>query len=251
MNWKLKAGLLWLLAIPAFTGIGGHAIPGSLLPGAGYGWIGYAVVVHGVIALVLGTRAYRLASLVALAITLPVVLLGAVISFAVLFVGGWSTVQQTATVAHYVHLFLTMVTVIPLALAMVAVIPLHRLEHHLLRRAKGVKTIEKIVLMVLRVFSHIVHFVLPNIMEVIREEGVLPVKGGVGGSHRGLSLGLRQRTSGVLSMMVHVGVEAICASIRYIPLWADEISRLPGSIESGQDKNTAGSPEEDQPKDRP
>jgi hypothetical protein len=33
--------------------------------------------------------------------------------------------------------------------------------------------------------------------------------------------------------MIQIGVEGICASIQYIPLWAIEISLLPGKRKSG------------------
>jgi hypothetical protein len=80
--------------------------------------------------------------------------------------------------------------------------------------------------MFIRVFNHIVYFVIPNILEVMREEALLrtvtenaslPT-----GSRRLLSLG-RRLTAG----LVQVGVSGICASLRFIPLWAREIDDLP------------------------
>jgi hypothetical protein len=228
MNWKLKAFLFWFLAVPAFTGFPVNNVPGALLPGAGYGWLAYAALVHSAILLLLGLKAYRFATLVALLITVPVVLLGAGISYAGLLIIGWSQSQQTVYAAHYIRLAITMATVIPLALSMVAVIPIHRLESHLLQRPTGVRFAEKIALMVSRVFNHILHFVLPNILEVIREERALSAVGTPHRSKRSETVPLRRRMGGVLRMLIHIGVEAICASIRYVPLWAEEISRLPG-----------------------
>ncbi len=121
-----------------------------------------------------------------------------------------------------------MVVVIPLVLSMVAVLPFHRLEHHILQSKQGVRTSEKIILMFLRVFSHIFYFVLPNILEVVREEGVLTRKRVLAGGQQSDRLPLSRRIVVMLRMMIIIGVEAICSAIRYIPLWAEEISELPG-----------------------
>jgi len=39
---------------------------------------------------------------------------------------------------------------------------------------------------------------------------------------------LARRFGALIKDMTQVGVEGICASIQYIPLWAVEISQLPG-----------------------
>jgi hypothetical protein len=128
--------------------------------------------------------------------------------------------------AHYLNLTLNMLSVIPLALAIVSSIPFDRLEQRLLRRAGGISSGEKYLLMFIRVFNHIVYFVIPNILEVMREEALLravtenaalPT-----GPRRIRSLG-RRLTAG----LVQVGVSGICASLRFIPLWAREIDDLP------------------------
>jgi hypothetical protein len=49
-------------------------------------------------------------------------------------------------------------------------VPFHELEHKLLQKQLGVSKIEKFFLMSLRVFNHIVYFVIPNILESIRAE---------------------------------------------------------------------------------
>ena len=74
-------------------------------------------------------------------------------------------------------------------------------------------------------------------LEVVREEGALPVKRRTGRSHGGAARPWHRRIAGLLPMMVHVSVEAICASIRYIPLWAEEISRLPGPAKKGRERD--------------
>jgi len=138
--------------------------------------------------------------------------------------------------AHYVSLCITMLTVIPLALSMVAIIPFQDVEQNMLNTTTGVSKIEKFVLMFLRVFkfNHIGFFVIPNIIETMREENqykkwvnsALRSSGPV--SIQGKLQLLGRRLTGLIREMIQVGVEGICASIQYIPLWAVEISQLPG-----------------------
>jgi hypothetical protein len=86
---------------------------------------------------------------------------------------------------------------------------------------------QKIVLMFLRVFSHIFYFVIPNILEVIREEGVLTGRGLLTPGQINKKPPLLKRLRKITQALVYIGVESICSAIRFIPLWADEISMLP------------------------
>jgi hypothetical protein len=90
--------------------------------------------------------------------------------------------------------------------------------------------------MFLRVTSHILHFVIPNILEVIREEGI-PQSArkmlGKPGAGRGRTPPMGPRVASFFRLLIHIGVEAICASVRYLPLWAEEIARLPGVGKAG------------------
>jgi hypothetical protein len=228
LSWWVKTGILWLLAIPAFTGFPLSRVQGFIVPGAEYGWIGYALAVHMVTWALLGKRAYRIAVSISGLITVPVVLLGSAISFLGLIISGWDPGLQAKYSAHYISLAITMLTVIPLALSMVAVIPFHRIEYRLLKKSTGASTIEKSVLMFLRVFSHIFFFVIPNILEVVREERAFSIIAGRKKFSGAESLTLRQRVSYMVQILIQIGVEGICAALRYVPLWADEISRLPG-----------------------
>jgi hypothetical protein len=228
LSWWLKTAILWFLAIPAFTGFPVNHVQGVIVPGAGYGWIGYGVVVHTMTWVLLGKKAYRIAFVISVLITLPVVLLGAGISFAGLFLRGWDPALQVQYSAHYISLAITMLSVIPLALSMVAVVPFHRIEYRLLQRSQGTSIIEKSALMCLRVFSHIFYFVIPNILEVVREERVFSIVTGRRKIPGVASLPLRRRLALMVRVLIQIGVEGICAAIRYVPLWADEISRLPG-----------------------
>ena len=126
--------------------------------------------------------------------------------------------------AHYVTLCLTMLTVVPLALNMVTTLPFHELEHHLLKSTGGVSRPQKMALMFARVFNHIVFFVIPSILEVVREERRLQP----GSSTPRTSVSAKVRISSILNELTQIGVEGICASIQYIPIWAVEISLLPG-----------------------
>ena len=86
--------------------------------------------------------------------------------------------------------------------------------------------------MFLRVFNHIVYFVIPNILEALREEGRFRQWAdyrshsiSAGGRTRFRSF--RYMLNRLLQDMIQLSVEGICAAIQYIPLWAVEISRLP------------------------
>jgi hypothetical protein len=102
-----------------------------------------------------------------------------------------------------------------------------------LNTASGVSKIEKWLLMFLRVFNHIVFFVIPTIVETMREEAQYkrwadsPMKSSTTGSLTGKIRLLGRRFLVLVKDMIQLGVEGICASIQYIPLWAVEISQLP------------------------
>jgi hypothetical protein len=157
----------------------------------------------------------------------PIVYVGGLVSWLLEMAGGVSPgAAGSVHGAHYVSLALNMLSVIPLALAIVAAIPFDRLEQRLLRKAGGISTGEKYLLMFIRVFNHIVYFVIPNILEVMREEALLRTvseNASLPAGPRRLRLLGRRLTAG----MVQVGVSGICASVRFIPLWAREIDDLP------------------------
>ena len=116
-----------------------------------------------------------------------------------------------------------MLSVIPLALSIVATIPFGRLEQHLLTGARGVAPWEKKALMAVRVFNHITFFVIPNLLEVVREERPFEPRGA-----RWRSGEERKAAPGALmAVLVQIGVAGICAALRFIPLWAREIADLP------------------------
>ncbi|MCF8067196.1 MAG: hypothetical protein K9L30_01280 [Desulfobacterales bacterium] len=227
MNWKLKALIIWVLAVPAFTGFPIHYLHGRLLAAVDYGWIIYGAIVYAAIVLLLGKKIYKITIIIALAITIPLVLLGTLISIIGLLISGWNVGDLMDIIGHYAHLMATMIVVIPLALSMITVLPFYRLESHILQSRHGVGMWPKIVLMFLRVFNHIFYFVIPNIIEVIREEGVLPGRGVLTSGQTSKKLPLLKRLRKITQVLVNIGVESICSAIRFIPLWVDEISMLP------------------------
>jgi hypothetical protein len=114
-----------------------------------------------------------------------------------------------------------------------AVVPFQRFEQKLLQNKNGVSKPEKCILMFLRVFNHIVYFVIPNILETIREEGhyrkyvkneKMSADDPAGGKK---ARAIKSRLLYLIQEMVQLAVESICASIQFIPLWALEISQLP------------------------
>jgi hypothetical protein len=163
---------------------------------------------------------------------MPVVFVGAIVSYMIFLSGLGYKAGPYAYSPHYLSLCITMLTVIPLALSMVAIVPFHELEHKLLQKQHGVSKITKFFLMSLRVFNHIVYFVIPNILESVREERhyrkwVLNTLKADTGVKPGETVKMKIKLTGLIKDMTQLGVEGICAAIQYIPLWAIEISQLP------------------------
>ena len=218
---------LMVPAIPIFFGLTPFAATAVILPGVSWGAVFYAFLSMAAVALFCG-RAFLASTLAVTAlIVAPIVFAGGLISW-LLAIGGGAAPAVAGSLhgAHYIGLVLNMLSVIPLALALVASIPFDRLEQRLLRRPGGIGRGEKYLLMFVRVFNHIVYFVIPNLLEVMREEALLRrLAGNASPGHRGD--GARGWARRLLAGMVHVGVSGICASLRFIPLWAREIDDLP------------------------
>jgi hypothetical protein len=236
MSWKSKLLILSFLALPCFVGYPVTAFEAEIIAGVRLGWVLYALLVHSAILVLAGAGFAEKAVTIAVLISAPVIFLGAGISFLLLPETAGAARGAASYSAHYVSLWITMLTVIPLTLSMMAVIPFHEFENALLGRPDGVSRAQKYALMFLRVFNHIVYGVIPGILEVIREErhyrNWLELR-----SQKHLTIVQRMRfrrqwVAALLRDMIHIGVEGICASIQYIPLWAVEISLLPGKSNS-------------------
>ena len=228
---------LVILAIPAFVGYPVTKFDAELLAGLSTGWIGYFLGVNVLILIIAGQAFWSNAVAITALITIPVVYVGATLSYLIYLAGLGYESGQSAYSPHYLSLCVTMLTVIPLALSLIAVVPFHDFEHHLLQHDKGVSKMEKFFLMFLRVFNHIVYFVIPDIVETMREEGQYKrrlkntVTGAAEPSEAGLVRSVKLKATGLIRDMIQLGVEGICASIQYIPLWAVEISQLPAKRE--------------------
>lgn len=223
----LRLICLTVLAVPVFTGL--FSFPGGIeiVPGVAWSPVIYVLLVLGGVAGISGRAFLANAMAVTALIVSPIVYVGGLVSWLLEMAGGVSPgAAGSVHGAHYLNLTLNMLSVIPLALAIVASIPFDRLEQRLLRRAGGISAGEKYLLMFIRVFNHIVYFVIPNILEVMREEALLrAAKENAAlptGPRRIPALG-RRLTAG----LIQVGVSGICASLRFIPLWAREIDDLP------------------------
>ena len=233
MHWKLKLILFVTLSIPAFTGYPINLVDSEIISGITWGWFLYFLLINSSILVVNGKRFFENTAAIAALISLPVVFLGAAISYMIYWSGLGYAVGPPAYSSHYVSLCITMLTVIPLALTMVAVVPFHEFEQNLLKSKSGVSKIQRFFLMFLRVFNHIIYSVIPNIIETLREERrynqwagrELMLDSDLSLSATGRSIQPKLKT--LIREMIQLAVEGICASIQYIPLWAVEISQLP------------------------
>jgi hypothetical protein len=225
---------LTVLAVPVFTGLSPFPAGGEILPGVAWGPVLHVMLVLGGVACSCG-RAF-LANVVAVTalVLSSIVYAGGLVSWLLAMAGGIPPgVAGSIHGAHYVGLALNMLGVIPLALAIVASIPFDRLEQQLLRGAHGISAGEKYLLMFVRVFNHIVDVVIPNILEVMREEALLRAVS-ENASRRTGPRYFRSLARRLTTGMVQVGVSGICASLRFIPLWAREIDDLPRRLSPKQ-----------------
>jgi len=227
VNPRFRLLCLTVLAVPVFTGWFPFPAGPEIVPGVAGSTVVHVLLVLGGVAGICGRAFLANATAVTALIISPIVYAGSLVSWLLEMAGGMPPgVAGSVHGAHYVRLALNMLSVIPLALAIVASIPFDRLEQRLLRRTEGISAGEKYLLMFIRVFNHIVYFVIPNILEVMREEALLRM---ISENASSPSTPRRIRSWGrrLISGMVQVGVSGICASLRFIPLWAREIDDLP------------------------
>lgn len=218
---------LVLMAIPVFTGWHPLAKGPELLPGVPWGPVAIVAIALGGVAVCCGRAFLANAVAITALILVPIVYAGGGVSWLLAVARGTAPgAAGQVHGAHYVRLALNMFGVIPLALALVASIPFDRLEQRLLQGQRGISVGEKYLLMFLRVFNHIVYFVIPNLLEIMREEALwrrTPDTAAGPAPRRSL----RAWGHGLVAGMVQISVSGICASLRYIPLWAREIDDLP------------------------
>lgn len=218
MTRRLTFGLLTLTAIPALTGWPLGYLPVEVISGVSWGWVLYGLWVHGILWNLCGGRIYSIIVSAAVWIALPVVFGGAGVSY--LFNLLQIQSRDAALVgSHYIALLITMLAVIPLALGTVALIPFRQIEARLLSRVDGLSLPQKAVVMLLRVFNHLLFFIMPQVLEAIREEQQTQKKEP--------SIGLIQRMRQIILQMIFLSVYAISSALHQIPMWAVEIARLP------------------------
>jgi hypothetical protein len=233
MQWKLKLSLFAILSVPAFSGYPLNLLDSEIISGITKGWFLYFILINSSILVFNGKRFFENTVAIAALISLPVVFLGAAISYIIYGTGLGYADGPSAYSPHYVSLCITMLTVIPLALTMIAVVPFHEFEQNLLKNRSGVSKSQRFFLMFLRVFNHIIYSVIPNIIETLREERnynqwasrELMLQTNL--SHRVKGRSIHSKLKNLIREMVQLAVEGICAAIQYIPLWAVEISQLP------------------------
>jgi hypothetical protein len=222
MSWKGRIIVLALIGVPAFTGISPLSMLGEPLPGVPWSAFVYAAVVNLTVGLTCGGAFAASALTVSVLILLPVVLGGATITWVLAYLDPMPAEKAGFYGGHYVRLALNMLSVIPLALSIVATIPFDRFEQHLLSDGRGVTGWEKKLLMAVRVFNHITFFVIPDLLEVVREERPFEWL------RLNQAAGKRKITMrALITGLVSIVVAGICAALRFIPLWAREIADLP------------------------
>lgn len=224
MKRLLQSLVLIILAVPAFTGLlltNGPPLFLDIQAGRLLYWLVTALA----IALLRGRFLWLAATIIAFVIAIPVAGGGALLSL-LLYALGLSGMTLHQIAAHYVFLFINMLSMIPLGIALVSLIPTAAMETYLLRSVIGVGTVRKILLMGLRVFNHVVFTVMPEILQTVTEE--LRFNGYVYKS--GVQIKRRRRLflRGLLQKFMFVAVAALCLSVKYIHFWAAEISALPG-----------------------
>jgi hypothetical protein len=233
MHWKLKLIFFVILSVPAFSGYPLNLLDTEIISGITRGWFLYFLLINTSILVVNGKQFFENTVAIAALISLPVVFLGAAISYLIYWSGLGYADGPPAYSSHYISLCITMLTVIPLSLTMIAVVPFHEFEHNLLKSRSGVSKPQRFFLMFLRVFNHIIYSVIPNIIETLREERCYHqwvgrermLESDLSLSAKGRSI--HPKLMSLIREMIQLAVEGICASIQYVPLWAVEISQLP------------------------
>ncbi len=218
MKGKLTSGLLALTAIPALTGWPLGYLSMEMIPGITWGWVAYGLWTHGILGTLCGGRVYSIIVSAAVWIAMPVVFGGAAVShlFNLLHIQS----RDPALVgSHYIGLLVTMLAVIPLALGTAALIPFRQIEARLLTRVDGLSLPQKATVMLLRVFNHLLFFIMPQVLEAIREEQQT--------QKNELSMRFKERIRQIVVLMIFLSVYAISSALHQIPMWAVEIARLP------------------------
>jgi len=208
MSWRYRFGLLLIIAVPVLAGLPQRWLGNTLVFGLPRGLVVVLTGAHLALPLFIGAAAWIRSLIAAALITAPVIGAGVGVSV-LLHATGLSDREPAVFGPHYLCLAVNKLTVIPLSLGLIVPVPWRRLELRLLQDPDGVGILQKAMLMTVRVFTHIFGVVIPQTLEVLREEG------------RGRGIGALVGQLGAL------GLAGICAALRFIGLWAFEIGSLP------------------------
>ena len=227
MKGRLAFVLLALTAVPALTGWPLDDLSTEVIQGLSWGWVLYGVWTHGILWSLCGGHVYGIIVSAAVWIALPVVFGGAAVShlFNLLEI---QSRDRAVMGSHYIGLLITMLAVIPLALGIVALIPFRQIEARLLTQIHGLSLPQKAVVMLLRVFNHLLFFIMPQLLEAIREEQQMQNRA---------PIGFKERVRQIVIQMIFLSVYAISSALHQIPMWAVEIARLPKKHQRRQRKS--------------
>lgn len=222
--------ILIILAIPAFTGLGLNAGP-QLLLNISLGRIIYLCVTSGAIFALRGFSLWRTAIIFAVIILIPIVFGGILIAL-IIYALEFGDMGLADIAAHYIFLFINMLTMIPLGLALVSLIPFAAIETRLLKNTRGVSKTEKVLLMAMRVFNHVLFAVMPEIVQAAWEE--LRFNKYMYKNSPSVLGKRRLYLHSTVSKLKFVAITAVCTSLKYVHFWTAEISSLPDKKEKGK-----------------
>jgi uncharacterized membrane protein YhaH (DUF805 family) len=191
----------------------------NILPGIPLYEISYLIFIYFVIATAMGARFLMISIALSVVASAPMILAGSALSCVLsLFTGPDAKICSDGP--HYVGLLLNILSTVAIAVTLVCLSlrPLRDYERRLTLTSSGVSVVQRKMLLACRVIVHIFFFVVPVILEVIREERIL----------RRFSFSMSDIKAGCL-LLVRIVYQGTCETLQFIPLWAGEIESLPAT----------------------
>lgn len=231
MKRLMQSLVLIVLAAPAFSGLFLNDGP-TLFFSVTATRVGYLLALNLAIFILRGRFLWLTASVIAVAVTIPVVGGGGLLAL-ILYAFNWGGMTLTQIASHYAVLLINMLSVIPLGIALVSLVPAAALEARLMRNTAGINLPQKILLMAMRVFNHVVFAVMHEVMQAALEElrfnNYLYKARLIGKKRR------RRFLKNLLQKFMFMALTALCLSLKYIHFWTAEISALPGKRQKTRD----------------
>jgi len=238
--WILKSFLFAIVFMPSFTLYFNHNFNEEIIKGLTYWKLLYCSIAILTVYILTGSRVLILCLTAVSLLSISVIFFGSIISCLINF----SSISNNYIFSYsprYISLLINMYTVVPLAIAFMSILPFKEYENYLLRRFKGISLFEKILLIITRVFNHIIYYVAPNILRVIKEEkrnndiyySANLVEEATVKNYQSIRLKFRK----LLIVFFDLSLCSICFSIEYVPLWVLEISNLPSKKKFKEIKN--------------